>query len=114
VVAEGVEDQLAGNLLTQMGCDTLQGVLFSRPLSDERLEGGCWARTGVRSAMPGHDLPSVVSPDLSAGRPVSLRRPCVLERPTQSRMPLPWSVILVSGQNVPSTRRCEATDTVQA
>jgi diguanylate cyclase (GGDEF)-like protein len=53
VVAEGVEDQLTRNLLTEMGCDKLQGFLVSRALGDERLESWLLARTGVRSVAPG-------------------------------------------------------------
>jgi EAL domain-containing protein (putative c-di-GMP-specific phosphodiesterase class I) len=53
VVAEGVEDELTRKLLTEMGCDKLQGFLVSRPLPDERLESWLLARTGVRSAAPG-------------------------------------------------------------
>jgi len=53
VVAEGVEDELTRKLLTEMGCDKLQGFLVSRPLADEVLEKWLLARTGVRSAAPG-------------------------------------------------------------
>ena len=53
VVAEGVEDELTRDLLAEMGCDKLQGFLFSRPLPDDRLEAWLLARTGVRSAAPG-------------------------------------------------------------
>ncbi len=53
VVAEGVEDELTRKLLTEMGCDKLQGFLVSRPLPDDRLESWILARTGVRSAVPG-------------------------------------------------------------
>ncbi|MGR7023989.1 putative bifunctional diguanylate cyclase/phosphodiesterase [Geodermatophilus sp. URMC 62] len=53
VVAEGVEDELTRKLLTEMGCDKLQGFLVSRPLPDERLESWLLARTGVRSVAPG-------------------------------------------------------------
>ncbi|MGY1737844.1 putative bifunctional diguanylate cyclase/phosphodiesterase [Geodermatophilus sp. SYSU D00684] len=53
VVAEGVEDELTRKLLTEMGCDKLQGFLVSRPLADEMLEKWLLARTGVRSAAPG-------------------------------------------------------------
>jgi diguanylate cyclase (GGDEF)-like protein len=53
VVAEGVEDELTRKLLTEMGCDKLQGFLVSRPLPEERLESWLLARTGVRSAAPG-------------------------------------------------------------
>ncbi|SDE33078.1 diguanylate cyclase (GGDEF) domain-containing protein [Blastococcus fimeti] len=53
VVAEGVEDEMTRDLLTEMGCDKLQGFLVSRPLPDDRLENWLLARTGVRSAAPG-------------------------------------------------------------
>ncbi|WP_245887601.1 putative bifunctional diguanylate cyclase/phosphodiesterase [Geodermatophilus tzadiensis] len=53
VVAEGVEDELTRKLLTEMGCDKLQGFLLSRPLPDDKLEKWLLARTGVRSAAPG-------------------------------------------------------------
>lgn len=53
VVAEGVEDEMTRNLLTEMGCDKLQGFLVSRPLPDDRLENWLLARTGVRTAAPG-------------------------------------------------------------
>jgi EAL domain-containing protein (putative c-di-GMP-specific phosphodiesterase class I) len=53
VVAEGVEDEVTRDLLTEMGCDKLQGFLVSRPLPDDRLEAWLLARTGVRSAVPG-------------------------------------------------------------
>ncbi|WP_448641161.1 putative bifunctional diguanylate cyclase/phosphodiesterase [Geodermatophilus sp. URMC 63] len=53
VVAEGVEDELTRKLLTEMGCDKLQGFLVSRPLPDERLESWLLARTGVRSVAAG-------------------------------------------------------------
>ncbi|MBN1094013.1 GGDEF domain-containing protein [Blastococcus sp. TML/M2B] len=53
VVAEGVEDDMTRNLLTEMGCDKLQGFLVSRPLPDDRLENWLLARTGVRTAAPG-------------------------------------------------------------
>ncbi|GLZ80855.1 bifunctional diguanylate cyclase/phosphodiesterase [Actinorhabdospora filicis] len=38
VVAEGVESEMTLALLTDIGCDIGQGFLFSRPLSEERLE----------------------------------------------------------------------------
>jgi diguanylate cyclase (GGDEF)-like protein len=53
VVAEGVEDELTRKLLTDMGCDKLQGFLVSRPLPEARLENWIVARTGIRSAAPG-------------------------------------------------------------
>ncbi|MDA3649799.1 bifunctional diguanylate cyclase/phosphodiesterase [Saccharopolyspora indica] len=53
VVAEGVEDDAARDLLVQMGCDVAQGYLISRPLSEERFEAWLQARTkrgvGARS-----------------------------------------------------------------
>jgi len=48
-----VEDELTRKLLTEMGCDKLQGFLVSRPLADERLESWILTRAGVRSAVPG-------------------------------------------------------------
>ncbi|MGX7824238.1 putative bifunctional diguanylate cyclase/phosphodiesterase [Actinokineospora sp. 24-640] len=55
VVAEGVEDDLARDQLTAMGCDVAQGYLISRPLSESRLEAWLQARTtqarGVRDEM---------------------------------------------------------------
>ncbi|GAB3555067.1 diguanylate cyclase (GGDEF)-like protein [Actinopolyspora lacussalsi] len=45
VVAEGVEDDAARDQLVRMGCDTAQGYLISRPLSEERFESWLWART---------------------------------------------------------------------
>ncbi|MDR7302428.1 diguanylate cyclase (GGDEF)-like protein [Haloactinomyces albus] len=52
VVAEGVEDDAARDKLVQMGCDTAQGYLISRPLSEERFEAWLQART-VREAGSG-------------------------------------------------------------
>ena len=37
VVAEGVEDEGAQDMLVEYGCDTAQGYLFSRPLAGENL-----------------------------------------------------------------------------
>ncbi|MGW5053329.1 putative bifunctional diguanylate cyclase/phosphodiesterase [Actinokineospora sp. NPDC004072] len=55
VVAEGVEDDLARDQLTAMGCDVAQGYLISRPLSESRLEAWLQARTtqakGLRDEM---------------------------------------------------------------
>ncbi|MBA8827062.1 diguanylate cyclase (GGDEF)-like protein [Saccharopolyspora lacisalsi] len=45
VVAEGVEDDASRDQLVRMGCDTAQGYLFSRPLSEDRFETWLWART---------------------------------------------------------------------
>ena len=45
VVAEGVEDDVARDQLTSMGCDIAQGYLISRPLSESRLEAWLNART---------------------------------------------------------------------
>ncbi|NOQ89339.1 MAG: EAL domain-containing protein, partial [Gammaproteobacteria bacterium] len=38
VVAEGVENTSALNLLTKLGCDTIQGFLISRPLPAEKFD----------------------------------------------------------------------------
>lgn len=38
VVAEGVETQRQAELLTRLGCDSMQGFLFSRPIPPEQLE----------------------------------------------------------------------------
>jgi diguanylate cyclase (GGDEF)-like protein len=45
VVAEGVEEDVARDQLSAMGCDVAQGYLISRPLSEERLEAWLQART---------------------------------------------------------------------
>ncbi len=45
VVAEGVEDDASRTQLVKMGCDTAQGYLISRPLSEERFEAWLQART---------------------------------------------------------------------
>ncbi len=38
VIAEGVETQAQHDLLTTIGCDQVQGYLFSRPLPPEEFE----------------------------------------------------------------------------
>ncbi|GAA2519747.1 putative bifunctional diguanylate cyclase/phosphodiesterase [Pilimelia columellifera] len=48
VVAEGVESELTLDLLREIGCDTGQGFLFSRPLPYERLEA--WLRQQTEAA----------------------------------------------------------------
>lgn len=53
VVAEGVEDELARDLLAGMDCDVAQGYLFSRALAGERLDAWLTARTVVRPSQPG-------------------------------------------------------------
>jgi diguanylate cyclase (GGDEF)-like protein len=45
VVAEGVEEDVARDQLSAMGCDVIQGYLISRPLSEGRLEAWLQART---------------------------------------------------------------------
>ncbi|MDR7279495.1 putative bifunctional diguanylate cyclase/phosphodiesterase [Catenuloplanes atrovinosus] len=52
-VAEGVESELALDLLTDMGCEIGQGFLFSRPLPYERLEAWYWAQTEVEATPSG-------------------------------------------------------------
>ncbi|WP_017976856.1 putative bifunctional diguanylate cyclase/phosphodiesterase [Actinopolyspora halophila] len=61
VVAEGVEDDAARDQLVGMNCDTAQGYLISRPLSEERFEAWLWARTSKvtpdeRGAVPGETV----------------------------------------------------------
>jgi diguanylate cyclase (GGDEF)-like protein len=55
VVAEGVEEDVARELLLGMGCDVAQGYLISRPVSQDRLESWLRARTtqgpGLRDEM---------------------------------------------------------------
>jgi diguanylate cyclase (GGDEF)-like protein len=53
VVAEGVEDELARDLLSGMGCDTIQGFLVSRALTAERLDTWLAARTSLGPQQPG-------------------------------------------------------------
>jgi EAL domain-containing protein (putative c-di-GMP-specific phosphodiesterase class I) len=55
VVAEGVEDELARDLLSGMGCDTIQGFLVSRALTAERLDTWLSARTSLGPQQPGLD-----------------------------------------------------------
>ena len=51
VVAEGVEDQENLQLLTILGCDTVQGFYLSRPLSADALAD--WLAAGGAAAVPG-------------------------------------------------------------
>lgn len=53
VVAEGVEDELARDLLEGMDCDIAQGFLVSRALAPDRLDAWFTARTITRPAQPG-------------------------------------------------------------
>ena len=53
VVAEGVEDELTRDLLTGMGCDTIQGYLVSRPLPGARLDRWLAVRTASGPPEPG-------------------------------------------------------------
>jgi predicted signal transduction protein with EAL and GGDEF domain len=53
VVAEGVEDELARDLLSGMGCDVIQGFLVSRALPAERLDTWLAARTSLGPLQPG-------------------------------------------------------------
>jgi diguanylate cyclase (GGDEF)-like protein/PAS domain S-box-containing protein len=52
VVAEGVEDEHTLDILTQYGCDSAQGYLFSRPLTAEELTP--WLTTSPYAARSGH------------------------------------------------------------
>jgi EAL domain-containing protein (putative c-di-GMP-specific phosphodiesterase class I) len=53
VVAEGVEDELARDLLVGNDCDVIQGYLVSRALDPDRLDAWLVARTTARPAQPG-------------------------------------------------------------
>ncbi|HEX5496851.1 MAG TPA: bifunctional diguanylate cyclase/phosphodiesterase [Mycobacteriales bacterium] len=53
VVAEGVEDELARDLLEGMDCDVAQGYLISRALASDRLDAWLTARTVARPSQPG-------------------------------------------------------------
>jgi len=50
VVAEGVEDEVTRDLLTNMNCDFLQGYLISRPQTERNLVGWLSARTAAAPA----------------------------------------------------------------
>lgn len=53
VVAEGVEDEVSRQLLTDMRCDFLQGYLISRPLTERNLLA--WLAAGTAAAPAGQD-----------------------------------------------------------
>jgi diguanylate cyclase (GGDEF)-like protein len=53
VVAEGVEDELARDLLAGNDCDVVQGYLVSRALDPDRLDAWLSARTAIRPGTPG-------------------------------------------------------------
>ena len=53
VVAEGVEDELARDLLAGNDCDVIQGYLVSRALDPDRLDAWLSARTAIRPGQPG-------------------------------------------------------------
>ncbi|MBI1758986.1 MAG: GGDEF domain-containing protein [Actinobacteria bacterium] len=53
VVAEGVEDELARDLLSSMECEVIQGFMVSRALSAKRLEAWLMARTALGPEIPG-------------------------------------------------------------
>ena len=42
VVAEGIETEEQRAVLTELGCDYLQGFLFARPLPAEQIRGYCY------------------------------------------------------------------------
>ena len=54
VVAEGVEDEAALDMLVEYGCDSAQGYLFSRPVPADELTA--WlteSQFGAFSQVPG-------------------------------------------------------------
>ncbi|HSV67850.1 MAG TPA: EAL domain-containing protein [Mycobacteriales bacterium] len=53
VVAEGVEDELARELLETMGCEVVQGYMISRALPPDRLNAWLRARTSLGQGQPG-------------------------------------------------------------
>ena len=53
MVAEGVEDELARDLLAGNDCDVIQGYLVSRALDPDRLDAWLSARTAIRPGLPG-------------------------------------------------------------
>ncbi|MNQ44732.1 phage resistance protein [compost metagenome] len=55
IVAEGVETPEQRTLLTQLGCDTLQGYLLGRPMAGEQLLAHCEAPL---STPEWHSLPA--------------------------------------------------------
>ncbi|MGI4982632.1 MAG: EAL domain-containing protein [Janthinobacterium lividum] len=52
VVAEGVESEREARLLRTMGCNELQGVLFSKALPAEQL----WAWVQARGQLEAHAM----------------------------------------------------------
>lgn len=50
VVAEGVETQAISNELTALGCDSIQGFLYSQPLAAGQMEG--WVAASTRNQRP--------------------------------------------------------------
>jgi EAL domain-containing protein (putative c-di-GMP-specific phosphodiesterase class I) len=56
VVAEGVEDQPTWDVLAELGCDTIQGYLASKPLSAAALESWIVERSSAPSLSSGSRL----------------------------------------------------------
>jgi len=73
VVAEGVETQSQAALLADMGCDTLQGFLFARPMPAAALAGWLGRRWPTETPGAPPDLAAGSAPalqhDLAAGAP---------------------------------------------
>ena len=72
VVAEGVEDEAAMDLLVDYGCDDAQGYFFSRPLAAEALvpwlESSPFGMRSTLNAAAGNPLKLVRSGEQQARR----------------------------------------------
>jgi EAL domain-containing protein (putative c-di-GMP-specific phosphodiesterase class I) len=64
VVAEGVETEGQRELLTQMGCDELQGYLFAKPMTPQALS--LWASADPEGTPAAAFRPSLFEPTMPA------------------------------------------------
>ena len=77
-VAEGVESVAEAELLTDLGCDELQGYYFSQPIPAEISTVMASARYVTGAAIPINASVGIVSPELTDDHPASiLPRPVV-------------------------------------